>query len=170
MFTKLRPDKDSQTSSMPSSSSSSGLQLRSFHLRHKYSNLQFRRQLLEFLASLPGLTTLSVLLENVNQPHRCKGLKNVLSAHGKTLRTLVWDERKGPEIAYPEPEDRLPSPSDLGDIAKYCVGLVELGVPCCWGMFGMKTRLPSERVRTPPYGSLSNTIYGNSVGEGLCSL
>ena len=166
LFTKLRPDKDSQRLPMPSSS---GLQLRSFHLRHKYSNLQFRRQLLEFLTTLPGLTTLSVLLENVNQPHSCRELKNVWRAHGKTLRTLVWDERIGPEIAHPEPEDRLPSPSDLSDIAEYCVGLVELGVPCSWGMF-CNTCLPWEWVRTSPYGSMSNTIDGNRVGEGLCSL
>lgn len=153
LLNKLAPSKDSQGLLVPSS-----LRLHSFQMRHKYTNRMFRRQLLEFLVTLPGLTNLSVLLENENQPQASKRLKNVWIAHGKTLKTLVWDERKGPQIAYPNPDDRLPTAEHLVDIATHCAGLVELGVPCSWRTFATPCRW-QETVRTPPLRLCRNEIY-----------
>ena len=46
-----------------------------------------------FLTSLPGLNHLQVLIDNCFTVQK---LEPILQVHGKTLTTLIWDERSGP--------------------------------------------------------------------------
>ncbi|KAL8707116.1 MAG: hypothetical protein Q9225_007822 [Loekoesia sp. 1 TL-2023] len=108
----------------------SDLRLHSFHLRHESCSQQFKVQLLDFLSSISGLVDLSILLETNDQQ---QGFQKVLETHGRSLKTLVWDERTRMRDDYISQEGyKLPSYQQLDSIAKYCPNLVELGVLLEW--------------------------------------
>lgn len=122
----------------------SNLKLRSFGLRHKTFDTTFRPQLSNFIRSLSGLTNLAVLLETPEQPP--DDLKFILEPHGKSLESLVWDER----IAAAEFQYFLtPSTpcSQIKDIKQCCPYLVELGIPMDWRIF-----TGSDQLHTGPRG------------------
>lgn len=71
--------------------------LTSFTFRRKHVEEDDRSKLQKFLCSLPrGLINLSVLLSEPLDYRRMMNLEPILCVHGKTLRTLIWDERKIP--------------------------------------------------------------------------
>ncbi|KAL8760299.1 MAG: hypothetical protein Q9199_000081 [Rusavskia elegans] len=127
------------------------LRLRSFHLRH-YSISQatnIRALLLAFLTSIPGLTNLSILLQANERPQdfRDRNFGNVLLTHGKSLRTLLWEERIGCRESYVERLNAtFPSPEGLIEIAQSCNNLVELSIPIDWRIFS-STNVPLNHVR-----------------------
>ena len=117
------------------------LRLRSFHLRHNslHQDTNIRASLLAFLTSIPGLTNLSILLQANERPPSFRGRNfgNVLLTHGKTLRTLVWEERITCRESYVERSNaRFPSSDGLVEIAQSCNNLVELSIPIDWSTFG----------------------------------
>lgn len=58
----------------------------------------FSTSLERFLTSVRGLTHLQVLIEKLEEPQGLEpNLESIVKVHGKTLSTLVWDERGGPE-------------------------------------------------------------------------
>ncbi|KAL8771683.1 MAG: hypothetical protein Q9209_002874 [Squamulea sp. 1 TL-2023] len=130
LFTILAPPTDSQGSLVKLD-----VPLRLFRLRVENSSHGFRNQLCDFLITLPGLSNLSVLLEYNNSPRRTSKFRKVLSTHGKTLKTLVWDERKGTQTSFPSLEGRFPCAEQILDITDLCKELVELGIPLDWQMF-----------------------------------
>ncbi len=110
----------------------SNLKLRSFGIRHQTFDTTFRPLLSSFIRSLPGLTNLAVLLETPRQPPDY--LRSILKPHGKSLETLVWDER----IAAVEFQHFItPSTpcSQIRDIKQCCPYLVELGILMDWRIF-----------------------------------
>ncbi|KAL8832492.1 MAG: hypothetical protein Q9170_004863 [Blastenia crenularia] len=111
----------------------SGLQLRSFSIRHESRNVQIKTQILDFLVSFEGLTHLSVLLE-ISEPNRPPDLVSVLAKHGKSLTSLVWDERPGKResFAISTQEYTLPGLGTLSTIAALCPDLVQLGISIDW--------------------------------------
>jgi len=67
------------------------LNLDSFTFRQKYGPQCIRKHLRRFICSLPrGLRDLSVLMDEVGFN---MSTESILRVHGKTLRTLIWDER-----------------------------------------------------------------------------
>lgn len=87
-----------------------------------------------FLSSFKGLESLQVLLEGfANQD-----LENILKTHGKTLKTLVWDERLKPRRSMVESTASGASTryrgytSHLQAIASHCPNLTSLGISLSW--------------------------------------
>lgn len=112
-----------------------GLPLRSFHIRQESASPQFRAQLLDFLGSLRGLIHLSVLLET-EDPSEPQELEQMLVAPGQSLRSLVWDERRGRRDSFvPQQHISYLSPYQLQAVIARCPNLVELGICIDWRSF-----------------------------------
>lgn len=104
--------------------------LKSFLLRQERCSPLFRKRLGTFLCSFSGLQHLHVLLEG---SATWRVLGPILILHGKSLQTLVWDQRSGPRIApgaslsvYAKGFECLETISNL------CPNLIGLGVPLDW--------------------------------------
>ncbi|KAL8923293.1 MAG: hypothetical protein Q9208_004693 [Pyrenodesmia sp. 3 TL-2023] len=125
---------------------SKSLRLQSFSLRHEGSNPQLKAKLLGFLRSIQSLTHLAILMDNSPQ-NESLDLDQVLDAHGKTLRSLVWDERRGKRDAFaPSQETSLPGHGQLQQIGRKCERLVELGISIDWRSLGTNTTSPPSSV------------------------
>ena len=105
------------------------LNLTSFFLRHEERHPAFAQNLTLFLTSFTGLKHLSLLIEGQSQA-MSKG--PILEMHGKTLRTLVWDERSGPRKGTKTDTALFPI-SGLDDISQKCPKLIALGLCVQWG-------------------------------------
>lgn len=112
------------------------LNLISFTFRQKKLVDNDRRQLEDFLCSLPrGLRDLSVLLDGSEDHDHMLNINSILRVHGKTLRTLVWDERGYRRTEMNECRALLPCKdrsAHLSLIAKACPELRELGLALDW--------------------------------------
>ncbi|KAL8828374.1 MAG: hypothetical protein Q9170_006625 [Blastenia crenularia] len=107
------------------------LRLRSFYLRHEDSDQHFRRLLVNFLCSIPGLSHLSILLEIDYDP---QSFTPVLEKHGASLQSLVWEERVERRQAF-QMNTGYPPYNILVDIAEHCTQLAELGISVDWYLF-----------------------------------
>ncbi|KAL8789061.1 MAG: hypothetical protein Q9213_001324 [Squamulea squamosa] len=120
------------------------LQLRSLYIRYERSNQQFRGKLMNFLTSISGLTDLSILLESPDEPEH---YREVLTRHGRSLRTLVWEERVGRSVGFGGLLDRAHLHEGVEAIAQYCPDLIELSIPFDWHIFTDNTsEYPGESV------------------------
>lgn len=118
------------------SSSSSHMRLKLFSIRHDSCDQDFRNQLVKFLVSIPGLINLSVLLET-KRP--LEDFEKVMSRHGKSLKTLLWDERKRRQDAsFPLRRTNPLSYHHVDTIARCCPNLTELGLSLDWIRFSRK--------------------------------
>ncbi len=134
----------------------SELRLHSLHVRHEYANQEFKAQLRGFITSLPGLVNLSVLLQSNGQPLE---LTSILMKHGKTLRTLVLEDRRRRRLTFaPSRGDEAPSMRQLRHVSYYCRHLVELGIALDWEGFTEPSSFP---------GSVRN--FPTTIGQ-VCSL
>lgn len=102
--------------------------LQSFHLRYEKSDAMFQHQVRAFLGSFTGLVHLSVLLEGSGgyiDPD-C-----FIENHGRTLKTLVWDQRSKPRTLVGQ-STSIPLDHSfrycIYAIARGCPGLRELGL------------------------------------------
>ena len=103
-------------------------QLRSFRLRQEGSDAIFQDNLKAFFLALKGLVHLAVLLEGPGPflPPDC-----IVSNHGLTLRTLVWDQRRGPRQNLEESTStatQVQIARSLEKIVEECPNLEELGL------------------------------------------
>ena len=109
----------------------SALWLHTLAIRHESAGAEFTRVFENFLLSLKPLTHLHVLLEGP-----CTydiQLRKVLQVHGKSLRSLVWDERMGPRRDASEDNYVFsPGDEDLETVARHCPGLKALGISLDW--------------------------------------
>ena len=108
----------------------SALKLTSFFLRHEEGDPAFAQNLTLFLTSFTGLKHLSLLIEGQSRAMR-KG--PILDVHGKTLRTLVWDERIGPRKSTKTDTALFLKDNGLGLISLRCPKLYALGLGVQWG-------------------------------------
>ena len=120
-------------------------------IRHevRQNENNFEEVLERFLKSLPSLLDLEVLVED---GHRCLDLAPILEVHGKTLRCLLWEERRGPFFlqaatsVYPE------GLTNLYLVSKKCPYLKCLALPIDWklvmtpGRYHKRVSLPSVSV------------------------
>ena len=104
--------------------------LQHLQIRYERSTTQLQLQFGAFLAFVPPLVSLQVLLEGCSEP---QGLKSMLEFHGKTLRNLVWDERNKRRSKVEESTSIMPSDEEnLMIIINDCPGLVSLGLSLNW--------------------------------------
>lgn len=108
------------------------LRLQSFSIRHEFLNQRLRNLIINFLSSIEGLINLSVLLETSVVPTE---FEQVLVAHGKTLKTLVWEERTSiRDTLALGSQYTLPPIRQYDHVARFCPELVELGIRIDWRM------------------------------------
>ena len=85
-----------------------------------------------FLYSMSPLTTLHVLLSGISNYQRLKG---ILKVHGRSLKSLIWDQRFGRRYCMQDDrliENKNQSLERLRNIADFRPHLVELGIPVTW--------------------------------------
>ena len=102
--------------------------LQSFSLRYEKSDATFQHQLGAFFGSFSGLVHLSVLLEGSDGYMKPECF---IENHGKTLKTLVWDQRSKPRASIGQSTSIHSNDSIYcctHAIARGCPGLRELGL------------------------------------------
>ena len=112
--------------------------LQSFSLRYEKSNATFQHHLRAFLGRFTGLVHLSVLLEGSGG---YMDLDCFIENHGKTLETLVWDQRSEPRMSVGQSTIIFDDDFDLFSytsmIAQGCPGLRELGLSVVAGGYSL---------------------------------
>lgn len=109
----------------------SALRLHTLAIRHENVSNEFLQGLEDLLRSLRPLAQLHVLLEGEcdDTIELCK----VLRVHGKSLRSLIWDERSGPRRHVSMDDTIIPmNHKNLGIVSKHCPGLKALGISLDW--------------------------------------
>ena len=104
--------------------------LKDLFIRLEEPDAHFSNILETFLTSIPGLVHLRVLIDYAlaNQD-----LEPILEIHGQTLRTLVWDERRGPRICLDVSTSLLSTGlRKLKVISQMCPSLTILGMALDW--------------------------------------
>lgn len=83
-----------------------------------------------FLTSVAGLVHLRVLIDNTRS---VQNLEPILTVHGESLRTFVWDERRGPRVQLDVSTSMLSTRlGNLRIISQKCENLLTLGLPLSW--------------------------------------
>ena len=99
-------------------------------VRLETADQTFSASLERFLTSIPGLRHLQVLIERASA---AQNLEQILKAHGESLLTLVWDERRGPRRNLDACTSLLHTKlGNLKVISQYCRGLTVLAIPLYW--------------------------------------
>lgn len=99
----------------------------------------FSTSLESFLTSVRGLNHLQVLIDNALT---VQYLEPILKVHGKTLETLVWDERRGPRTRLDASTSMFsPRLGNLKVIARNCPSLTLLGIPLDWEVISSSDKL-----------------------------
>lgn len=90
----------------------------------------FYGSLESFLTSVRGLINLRVLIDKAVST---QDLEPILKVHGKSLTTLVWEERRGPRTHLCACTSLLSSRlGNLKVISQYCPSLTTLAIPLDW--------------------------------------
>ena len=105
----------------------SNVKLRNLFIRHEGGDQVFTHHLAAFLTSFTGLSHLTLLLEG---PSQAMDKAPILKKHGKTLKTLVWDERRrARQSTNTDNSLFLNQSNQLGVIFTKCPNLRALGLP-----------------------------------------
>ena len=132
-FIVLRGNNDSQNATW------SALKLTTFMLRHEAGGQVFAQHLTAFLTSFTGLIHLVLLLEGQNH---AMSKAPILEIHGKTLKTLVWDERRRPrKDTETDTSSKHLKNNDLGFISLKCPNLTALGLATGWEFSKLQTQV-----------------------------
>ena len=117
----------------------------------------FSAGLESFLTSICGLTSLQVLIDGASAT---QDLKPILKVHGESLRTLVWDERRGRRTQLGVSTSLLPFKlGNLKIISQYCRSLQVLAIPLDWGAISS-----SHEHHMAVTESISRTTYPSADG------
>ena len=110
----------------------STLGLHTLAIRHENASAEFCRVFEKFLLSLKPLTHLHVLLEGPHDDYDIQWRK-ILQVHGKSLCSLLWDERVGPrQLMSDDNYVFSPDHETLEIVARHCPGLKALGISLKW--------------------------------------
>ena len=105
--------------------------LKDLFIRLEDPDAHISNSLESFLTSIRGLIHLRVLIDNALAD---QDLEPILEIHGKTLRTLVWDERSGPRKRLDASTSLLStSLARLKVVSQKCLSLTILGITLDWG-------------------------------------
>ena len=101
-----------------------------FFLRLEEPVQNFSAGLETFLTSIRGLTSLQVLIDGASAT---QNIQPILKVHGESLRTLVWDERRGRRTKLGVSTSLLPFKfGNLKAISQFCRFLQVLAIPLNW--------------------------------------
>lgn len=104
--------------------------LQDLFVRLETPDQTFSASLESLLTSIRKLRHLQVLIENASA---AQNLDPILKVHGKSLFTLVWDERRGPRRKLEtSPSLLYTKVGNLKVISKYCRVLTVLAIPLYW--------------------------------------
>lgn len=104
--------------------------LEDLFIRVEDSDAMFYGSLESFLTSVRGLINLRVLIDKAVSTQY---LEPILKVHGKTLTTLVWEERCGPRTHLCACTSLLSTRlGNLKVISRYCPSLMTLAIPLDW--------------------------------------
>ena len=104
--------------------------LEDLFIRFEDPDAHFSNSLESFLTSIPRLIHLRVLIDNALAD---QDLEPILEFHGKTLRTLVWDERSGPRTRLDASTSLLSTGlRRLKIVSQKCPSLTVLGIALNW--------------------------------------
>lgn len=118
--------------------------LRDLLVRLEDPDPNFSTSLESFLTSVRGLNHLQVLIDKALA---VQNLESILKVHGKTLETLVWDERRGPRTQLNASTSLLSSNiGNLRVISQNCPSLTLLGIPLNWEAIGSSDKYFHESV------------------------
>lgn len=109
----------------------SGLKLTSFFVRYEARSQAFAQHLAACLTSFTGLKHLGLLLEGQGQ---AMSKAPILEMHGKTLQTLVWEERRGSRKDTRTGTTFFSKENNLKLVSRKCPNLTALGLPLGWGI------------------------------------
>ena len=124
-FASLVPDQDLGAESL----ANMNFRPKHFFIRQEIPCLSFQTNLEHFLCNIPGLTQLCVLLDGF-PPQK---LGEILKIQGKSLQSLVWDERQLARTETGMSHHHFTTPMGrLVKIAKYCRRLTALGIALDW--------------------------------------
>ena len=115
---------------VPQNATLSWLKLTSFFVRHEDPGQAFAQYLAAFLTSFTGLKHLGLLLEGKSQ---AMSKAPILEMHGKTLQTLIWDERERPRKDTKTDTSSVSRGDNLELISRKCPNLTALGLSVLWG-------------------------------------
>lgn len=104
--------------------------LRDLYLRLDGPDADLINSLDCFLESVRGLTDLQVLIDKTSNVHM---IESILKIHGRTLTTLVWEERRGRRTQLDDCTSIFPGKlGNLSAISQHCPFLKVLGIPLDW--------------------------------------
>lgn len=117
----------------------------------------------KLLTSVRGLTHLQVLMEKVAV---AQNLEPIMKIHGKTLSTLVWDERSGPRKRLDLSTSQYPANfGHLEVISRNCPSLMLLGIPLDWNLIGGSDSKVHEKVTQNPLTRITPWVCAHSNGS-----
>ena len=136
----------------PAGSSRSTLYaLQDLFIRFENPDAQFSKSLESFLTSIRGLIHLRVLIDKASA---AQDLEPILDVHGKTLRTLVWDERSGPRTDLDASTSLLLTGRGIRGILRIvsqkCHSLTTLGMALDWNAAKNKPLVIESYLRKMP--------------------
>ena len=130
------------------SRNASSLKLTNFSVRQEDGDHEFAQHLTDFLTSFAGLIHLCVLLDGQSQAMR---KEPILEMHGKTLQSLVWEERRRPRKDT-KIDTSFISYTTLDVISRKCQSLRALGLPVRWEAIAKSTTThPRVKKITRPF-------------------
>ena len=128
--------------------------LKDLFIRLEDPDAQFSNSLKSFLISIPGLIHLRVLIDNALAD---QDLEPILEIHGKTLRTLVWDERRGPRTRLDTCTSWLSTDlKTLKILSQKCRSLTTLGMALDWEAMSRPRRQVTKQSTMPNRYAESN--------------
>lgn len=140
--------------------------LKTFFVRHEAGGPGFAQLLTDFLTSFTGLEHLGLLLEGQSN---AMSKAPILEMHGKTLKTLVWDERtKARKDTKKDTSSKRLKDNNLGLISLKCPNLRALGLALGWRTSSTAASLKMVKTtRGHPVQHLKltvNSLRNHSVG------
>ena len=137
-FNRLKQNGGSNTAGQPVFE----LKLRKLAIRIDDGGEGDVKALIAFLCAFHGLTHLSVLLHGYEQQY----IDPVLKVHGKTLRSLVWDERLSRRYRADQMVHNFLNYTDhLHIIATFCPDLTALGMAVDWRVIDWENIMDTDK-------------------------
>lgn len=123
--------------------------LRDLFVRFEDGDPNFSTSFENFLTSLPGLNHLQVLIDNCFTVQK---LEPILQVHGKTLTTLIWDERSGPRKSLKVSTSMFSTKlQNLRIVSNHCPHLNVLGLPLDWESISNSAELHISVIPPPTF-------------------
>ena len=141
--------------------------LEDLFIRLEDPDAHFFNSLESFLTSIPGLIHLRVLIDKALV---YQDLESILRIHGKTLRTLVWDERSGRRTRLDASTSLLSTGlKKLKVVSQKCPSLTTLGIALDWeAMTSAGKQVTKESIMLNRYSKSNRSQMGRYLRKMPC--